>query len=578
MNFLIPNFLFWLFALPIPFLIHLWHKKTTRRVLFSSTMFFQQSEQGKQSFKKPKDILLLILRTLILLFIILGFANPVLNKKQNTVMLDDSYDMLTKSGKSTIFELGLKEAHKIKGAKLVFASGTKYNEYPKATPSAKFRRFALQSKTDTTQEYPDYIITKLGKISKLPNVKLVEIDGRDDNFSIDSLLIENSKLFVKITNHTSKTAEKLITLFTKGTTDKDTLSAKISIPANSNTITLFPLPEKAKYGYLQIESDALDIDNIRYFVVPSMPSLKVLITGDTLNSFFIENALAPPGGNSKITLSISVTQASLPTGQAGSLKDISSNLPNNTDANNCDVIIFNGNSISQIPHTIFAPSDAPLVKSGFLRLTALTETHPLFDDKDIITEFKQARFTRVAQLDSNLLRSSKILARFSNNSPAIVELENGNLWLAFPLNQYSDDFIVSPSFVLFMQRIVYWMAGKQIQKHNFIVGEKASCKVEKSGTYLCKYISGGQNKDFRLNSKIEADGIYVNLPTEIPGIYELQGTTDAMFFAVNISNEIALPSSAIDLSKNYVLIRNWFFWLALVLMGLEMIIKTYLKI
>ncbi|MFA5033901.1 MAG: BatA domain-containing protein [bacterium] len=569
MNFLTPNFLFWLFTLPIPFLIHLWHKKTTRRVLFSSTMFFRQSEQGKQSFKKPKDILLLILRTLILLFIILGFANPTLNKKQNIVLLDDSYDMLTKNGKSTIFELGLKEAHKIKGAKLVFASGTKYNEYPKATPSAKFQRFAFQSKTDTTREYPDYIITKLGKISKLPNVKLIEIDGRDDNFSIDSLLIENSKLFVKITNHTSKSAEKIITLFTKETT----LSAKVSIPANSNTITLFPLSEKAKYGSLQIESDALDIDNIKYFVVPSMPPLKVLITGDTLNSFFIENALAPPGGNSKITLSINVTQAS-------SLKNISSILSNNADANNYDVIIFNGNSIPQTPHTIFAPSDAPTVKSGFLRLTNLTEMHPIFDDKDILIELKQARFTRVAQLDSNLLRSSQILARFSNNSPAIVELENRNLWLAFPLNQFSDDFIISPSFVLFMQRIVYWIAGKQIQKHNFIVGEKASLKVEKSGTYLCNCISDGQNKDYRLNSVIESDGIYVSLPTEVPGIYELQGVgvKDAMFFAVNISNEFASPSSAIDLSKNYVLIRNWFFWLALILMGLEMIIKTFPRV
>ncbi|MDD2889682.1 MAG: BatA domain-containing protein [bacterium] len=560
MNFLTPNFLFWLFALPIPFLIHLWHKKTTRRVLFSSTMFFRQSEQGKQSFKKPKDILLLVLRTLILLFIILGFANPTLNKKQNIVLLDDSYDMLTKNGKSTIFELALKEAHKIKGAKLVFASGTKYNEYPKATPSAKFQRFAFKFKTDTTQESPDYIITKLGKISKLPNVKLIEIDGRDDNFSIDSLLIENSKLFVKITNHTSQIAEKIVTLSVKETAGENTLSAKVSIPAHSNTVTLFPLSEKAKYGFLQIESDALDIDNIRYFVVPVMPPLKVLITGDTLNSFFIENALAPPGGNSKITLSIS------------------SNLPTSTDANNCDVIIFNGNSISQTPHTVFAPSDAPRVKSGFLRLTALTETHPIFDDKDIIAEFKQARFTRVAQLDSNLLRSSTIIARFSNNSPAIVELENGNLWLAFPLNQYSDDFIISPSFVLFMQRIVYWMAGKQIQKHNFTVGEKASCKVEKSGTYLCKCISDGQNKDYRINSSVESDGIYVSLPTEVPGTYELQGTTGKMLFAVNISNEIASPVNAIDLSKNYVLIRNWFFWLALILMGLEMIIKTYLKI
>lgn len=60
----------------IPILIHLFGKRRTRRVAFSSLRFLQTLQQEQIRTLKLKQILLLILRTLFLLLLVLAFTNP----------------------------------------------------------------------------------------------------------------------------------------------------------------------------------------------------------------------------------------------------------------------------------------------------------------------------------------------------------------------------------------------------------------------------------------------------------------------------------------------------------------------
>lgn len=60
----------------IPILIHLFGKRRTHKVAFSSLRFLQTLQREQIRTLKLKQILLLILRTLILLLLVLAFANP----------------------------------------------------------------------------------------------------------------------------------------------------------------------------------------------------------------------------------------------------------------------------------------------------------------------------------------------------------------------------------------------------------------------------------------------------------------------------------------------------------------------
>src|ERR1700733_1841241 len=78
MNFLNPLFLFGLAASSLPVLFHLFAKKRSRRVEFSSLRFLQKLEKTSMRAVKIRQLLLLIIRTLLVTAIVLAFARPAL--------------------------------------------------------------------------------------------------------------------------------------------------------------------------------------------------------------------------------------------------------------------------------------------------------------------------------------------------------------------------------------------------------------------------------------------------------------------------------------------------------------------
>ena len=78
MNFLNPFVLFGMLAAGIPLVLHLLNLRKLRTVEFSTLRFLEELQQTRVRNLKLQQILLLILRTLIIVFAVLAFARPTI--------------------------------------------------------------------------------------------------------------------------------------------------------------------------------------------------------------------------------------------------------------------------------------------------------------------------------------------------------------------------------------------------------------------------------------------------------------------------------------------------------------------
>ncbi len=96
-----PWFLAGLAALGVPFYVHLLRRHTTVPRPFSSLMFFEARTQSSIKHRRLRYLVLLSLRALLLVLIVLAFANPFINRTAANmagerlllVVLDDSFSM-----------------------------------------------------------------------------------------------------------------------------------------------------------------------------------------------------------------------------------------------------------------------------------------------------------------------------------------------------------------------------------------------------------------------------------------------------------------------------------------------------
>ncbi|MBX3045066.1 MAG: BatA and WFA domain-containing protein [Candidatus Kapabacteria bacterium] len=103
MNFLNPLVLIGLFAAAIPVLLHLLNLRKLKTVEFSSLKFLKELQKTQIRKLKLKQILLLILRTLLIIFAVLAFARPTIPgsipyfesyaKTSAVIIIDNSFSM-----------------------------------------------------------------------------------------------------------------------------------------------------------------------------------------------------------------------------------------------------------------------------------------------------------------------------------------------------------------------------------------------------------------------------------------------------------------------------------------------------
>jgi len=125
MQFVYPSFLWALAAISIPIIIHLFHFRRYKKIVFSDIRFLQQLQEQNKSKQKLKDLLVLLCRVLAVSAMVLAFAQPFIPLGQNSktggnnvvsVFVDNSFSMNAQGTDGALFEIAKNKARAIVNA------------------------------------------------------------------------------------------------------------------------------------------------------------------------------------------------------------------------------------------------------------------------------------------------------------------------------------------------------------------------------------------------------------------------------------------------------------------------------
>ena len=123
MEFVNPGFLYGLFAISIPIIIHLFNFRRFKKVYFTNVSFIKELKQQTQKQSRLKHLLILLMRILAIAAIVLAFAQPyipvtqaVINPREKnaiSVYIDNSFSMQAESEKGMLLDEAKEKANEI---------------------------------------------------------------------------------------------------------------------------------------------------------------------------------------------------------------------------------------------------------------------------------------------------------------------------------------------------------------------------------------------------------------------------------------------------------------------------------
>ncbi len=132
MKFLFPTFLFALFTIAIPIIIHLFSFRQYKTVYFSNVSFLKDIKKESKKKSRIKQLLLLIARILTIIFLVFAFSQPYIptnreaKKQANQIVavyIDNSFSMNALSEQGQLLEVARNKAVEIC---LAHPAGTKF--------------------------------------------------------------------------------------------------------------------------------------------------------------------------------------------------------------------------------------------------------------------------------------------------------------------------------------------------------------------------------------------------------------------------------------------------------------------
>jgi hypothetical protein len=122
MTWLYPSFLWALFALSIPIIIHLFNFRRYKKIIFPNVRLLQQIDHQTKSGNKLKKYLILAARLLAITFLVFAFAQPIIidskqsvkgGKKHISIIFDNSYSMNLQGKEGPLLEAAKNRARAI---------------------------------------------------------------------------------------------------------------------------------------------------------------------------------------------------------------------------------------------------------------------------------------------------------------------------------------------------------------------------------------------------------------------------------------------------------------------------------
>ncbi|MCB0723078.1 MAG: BatA and WFA domain-containing protein [Ignavibacteriae bacterium] len=344
MSFINPLILFGLAAVSVPILIHLFNLRKVQKVEFSTLMFIKELQKTKLKRIKLKQLILLLLRCLAIVFLVFAFAKPVFKgfggsssgQKTLIIFLDDSFSMNVSDSKGLYFDQSrdavkkildnYKEndevyfiptsAVKMKDKKIFFDSFQDIVDTLEklgfSDKSASMDEVTLLAnellKTSKNLTKDVFVVSDFQKsnftaeskntlIEKIPdaNIYLVNVGDRDpnnlsvDDFEVVSKIIDKdrtAKLRVNLNNHTKfNVSNKVLSLYVDGNKVNERVVDAGSLSKKEVEFEFKPNKTGNVNGYIELaqsdpQDDELINDNRIYFSLYIPEEFNVLMISE----------------------------------------------------------------------------------------------------------------------------------------------------------------------------------------------------------------------------------------------------------------------------------------------------------
>lgn len=609
----------------IPLVIHLLNRERARRLVFSTVRFIQMSHQTNVQRHKLKRLLLLLMRILMLLLLGFAFARPYFAEDPATapelggvrnavIILDTSYSMQY----ADVFAKAKKEATKrldslesADAVALILSADKARNVLPIDSEHSHIRSAIENAElTNYTTDYLDavqtadeilkavsvgqkqiYLVADLQKsgwenfletdrLSPDVDIEFVDVGTEQQNnravtaINVPPVVLldqKDAELVARIHNYSTARVENLpVSLFI----DNDKVeTTQLDIEPNDSIDAAFRIKinlqtESAHTGRVEIENDALEIDNIRYFTVQSMKSIKThCVNGERKRNdiddetFFLTRALVAVGDEG---VPIDYTESTtIPTADAMQRFDvlILANVSkiSATEAERLKTYVNSGGGLilalgdqvdsgvyqqhlggtenSLLPCTLMQAVGDPIGKEEFQVIANVEYRHPIFApfSNPNHGDFAKGRFFRYYQ--STPTSDASVIAVFDDGNPAIVEKIYGNgrvLCYTSTIDREWNDLPIHGVYLPFLHETIKYLALKQAGKvPDYRVGDgiEYSGSQENAGKEVAVF--DPDRKETRMSLNEQGNLFYEG--THNPGIYSVhESGEEKHYFVINV--------------------------------------------
>ena len=532
LGFLSPLFLIGLLAAAVPVLLHLFRRQADTVVPFSAVRFLRRAPVEQARRRRVRDLLLLALRTAALVLLALSFARPYLvdstaaaDVPVTVVAIDASLSVSTPAQVSRARDAADRAIREAPAGGLVAV--LRFDEraevvvpptvdrasvraaLPRVTPGAGGTRYAavVARAVDLTAGRPARLIVVSdlqrsgweGAVSSLAPPEL-EIDAVDIGTAPSNLAVVAVR----------RSAQGVVAAVRNESDASRTVPVSLAIDGRvqaTETVTLEPrrsadvpfalvLPASGALSVRVADADGYAADNERFLVLdpPVRPRvLAVTGAGAAGDAFFLERAVAAVEGAQgivieRVGMERLVGDPDVLAGYAAVALFTSSGLDRRTAealgraaGDGTGILFVAGPSLelgqlaAQLPASLSLAAGRTASPDVPVSFAPVDLRHPLFRpfgaETGLLGGVRFRRFARVQPPDG-----AAVLARFSDGSPALVELAGTTghgLLFASDLGNAWNDFARHPAFVPFAHEMIRYLVATRPAARGVRVGELA---------------------------------------------------------------------------------------------------------
>lgn len=634
-----PQILWFLLALAIPVIVHLFQLRKFKPEFFTNVRLLKDLLSQTRKSSKLKKYLLLASRLGLLLALIFMFAQPFLKAKdsqfaQNELVfvVDNSLSMQAKGTEGELFKRTLENILTQVPDDVPFSLYTNddalhdistktsqkdIQQLNYSPNSFSLDKIFLRLSSHNKQFSKDVVVFTDGKNIKWPkvdetsNVKFFAqlLKSQDkNNCSIDSVYVSKVSdnfydINVKIKTFGDFEKELPVSLF-----NDNKIIAKAIFDINKNQEITFTIPKKTFNGYVEIDDQSLTFDNTYYFSIKNFEKNKIVSVGNSINNAFLRRIYNPNEFDFSTTESFNFDSKSL-----AEIPFLILNEVENISEQNILLLrdyLENGGNLIFIPSANGSIENYnKLFESYGLRFSSLEKTekkitkiaqqHPVFKgvfDKQI-TDFQYPS----VQANFDVNSSFPGIFHLEDGKPLLVAipLKTSQLYVfSTPINRQNSTFIETPLVV----PIFYNMAKINVSSDliAFNLGSQNQLMVDVKGSANQVLEVKNETESFipmqqMLSNKIKLS--FVDYPL-MPGNFNVfQNDKNIQPISFNYSRlesnildkSTSLPSNIEEVSSiNDMLERfkkdrttkdlwRWFLFLALFFLIAEIFIQKYVK-